>query len=124
MTILPKVFECYSSFFTVAMQWRLCLKSACLLLLLRRRRREKWQNEIGYRYINIPENYYVLIIRNFYNRGHKYLRKCETRESVRYFYRHKNVLISSGKLNGVKIRIWSKSLSTRLLRTTGFIEIP
>ena len=33
-------------------------------------------------------------------------------------------LISTGKSNGVKIPIWSKSLGTRLLRTTGFIKIP
>ena len=58
------------------------------------------------------------------NHGHKLLPKCETHASFRYFYRRTNVLISSGKSNNVKIRIWSKSLGTRLLRTTGFIEIP
>ena len=59
-----------------------------------------------------------------HNGGHKYLRKCETQASFRCFYWRKNVLISSGKSNGAKIRIWSKSLGTRLLTTTGFIEIP
>ena len=33
-------------------------------------------------------------------------------------------LISAGKSNGVKIRILSKNLGTRLLRTTRFIKIP
>ena len=58
------------------------------------------------------------------NLVHKYLRKCETQASFRYFQWRKKVLISSGKSNDVKIRIWSMSLGTRLLRTTGFIEIP
>ena len=61
---------------------------------------------------------------HFYNHGHKYWLKCETQASFSYFYRRKNDLISSGKSNGVKIRIWSKSLGTKLLRTTGFIKIP
>ena len=32
--------------------------------------------------------------------------------------------MSSTKSKSVKIRIWSKSPGTKLLRTTGFIEIP
>ena len=58
------------------------------------------------------------------NHSHKFLGQCETQTSFRTFYLRKNVLISSGKSNDVKIRIWSKSLGTRLLRATGFIEIP
>ena len=33
-------------------------------------------------------------------------------------------VITAGNSNGVKIRISLKSLGTRLLRTTGLIEIP
>ena len=58
------------------------------------------------------------------NLVHKYLRKCETQASFPYYQWRKKVLISSGKSNDVKIRIWSMSLGTRLLRTTEFIEIP
>ena len=58
------------------------------------------------------------------NHSHKLLEQCETQTSFRNFYLRKNVLISSGKSNDVKIRIWSKGLGTRLLRATGFIEIP
>ena len=58
------------------------------------------------------------------NHSHKLLEQCETQRSFRNFYLRKIVLISSGKSNDVKIRIWSKSLGTRLLRTTGVIEIP
>ena len=58
------------------------------------------------------------------NDGHKLLRKCETKACLRYFYRRKSVLISAVNSNGVKIRIWSKSLGTKLLRITGLIEIP
>ena len=58
------------------------------------------------------------------NLVHKYLRKCETQASFPYYQSRKKVLISSGKSNDVKIRIWSMSLGTRMLRTTEFIEIP
>ena len=54
----------------------------------------------------------------------KYNGKFETLASFRYFQWRKKVLISSGKSNDVKILIWSMSLGTILLRTTGFIEIP
>ena len=37
-----------------------------------------------------------------YNLVHKYLRKCETRASFRYFQWRKKVVISSGKSNDVK----------------------
>ena len=58
------------------------------------------------------------------NHGHTLLEQYETQASFRNFYLRKNVLISSGMSNDVKIRIWSKSLRTRLQTTTGFIEIP
>ena len=58
------------------------------------------------------------------NLEHKYSRKCETLASFRYFQWCIMVLISSGKSIDVKILIWSMSLGTRMLRTTGFIEIP
>ena len=58
------------------------------------------------------------------NHSHKALEQCETQASFRKFYLRKNVLISSGNTNDVKIRIWSKSLGTQLLITTGLIEIP
>ena len=58
------------------------------------------------------------------NHSHILLEQCETQTSFPNFYLRKNVLISSGKSNDVKIRIWSKSLGTRLLRATGFVEIP
>ena len=58
------------------------------------------------------------------NYSHKSLEQRETQANLRNFYLRKNVLISSGKSNDLKIRIWSKSLGIRLLITTGLIEIP
>ena len=53
------------------------------------------------------------------NGGHKYLRKCETQASIRCFTGAKMSLFQAESSNGAKIRIWSKSLGTKLLRTTG-----
>ena len=59
------------------------------------------------------------------NHGHKLLEKCETQASFRNFsLRKKCLYFKRRKWNHVKIRIWSKSLGTRPLRTTGLIEIP
>ena len=59
-----------------------------------------------------------------YNLVHKYLRKCETQASFRYFQWRKKVLISSGKSNDEENSNLVNELGTKLLRTTGFIEIP
>ena len=64
------------------------------------------------------------MLKSSYNPSQKCLRFYEVQRKIHFSRACLKSLISTGKSNGVKIRIWSKSLGTRLLRTTGFIQNP
>ena len=57
------------------------------------------------------------------NPGHKYCGLLQIQGKAYILKGRKNAWISAGKSTSVKIRIWSESLGTRLLRTAEFIEI-
>ena len=70
--------------------------------------------------MSITRDFSVIFKR--YNAGLKYLEQCEIQAKMRFFYVCKKLLISIGKTDDLKTRYCSKSLGSKLLRITWFIE--
>ena len=66
--------------------------------------------------------YWPSSVAHTYNRSQKYLRKIENRQKTWFFPPHIKCLIFNGKPKEAWKRVWSRSLGSRPLRTSGFNE--